>query len=78
MNELCKKFSNDLDKFDWFYTCEFIENNLVVFVNEMNAEILNLIPLEVEGVKVKVWFAEYYLAEEKYGNQHFENNSELN
>lgn len=78
IKEICEKISADLDKFYWFYSCEFTENNLVVFVNEMSYDIFNLIPIEVNGLKVKVWYSGYFLSEDNYGCQVYKDELEIN
>lgn len=66
-----KELDTLLDRFDWYYGSDILDSkNIVAYVNQMDKEVVSLVPQILGGFEIRMWFSAYAACEEKYGPIH--------
>jgi hypothetical protein len=63
----CKDLSKILDCYEWFFDSLVESNNIVVYTNYCNRDVLEIVPTNFYGFNVKLAFTNYLLCGDKYG-----------
>jgi hypothetical protein len=63
----CKDLSKVLDCYEWFFDSVVELNNIVVYTNYCNRDIMEIVPTNFYGYDVKLAFTDYLVCGDKYG-----------